>query len=260
MYQTSTNLSELHADLIARFGNLEKHVKETMLPIRQEAIDNFYRFGFPSIKHEEWKYTNISKIFKHRYDFNPISPLKAEDIQSYRMPGLEAHVFVMVNGRYQPELSTRLPGDEALEVLDFMEAVQTHNDLVYPHLAQHLMNRADTFTALNTAFAERGLFLYLPDNQTLKYPILQVFISDARENPVALQPRNLFIFGKNTEATFIDEIIAWAINPALIMWSAKSSWEKMPGSDTIKFKMITPRATTSVPPRYINRPEVLTTI
>src|SRR5690606_9757982 len=36
--------------------------------LRQEAFDTFKTLGFPSIKNEEWKYTNIVPLLKDDYE------------------------------------------------------------------------------------------------------------------------------------------------------------------------------------------------
>ena len=37
--------------------------------LRESAMDRFEELGFPSVKDEEWKYTNVAPIAK--LDFNP---------------------------------------------------------------------------------------------------------------------------------------------------------------------------------------------
>ena len=76
-----------------------------------------------------------------------------------------------------------------------------------PELLQNYLNRQaglseDPLVALNTAFAEDGLFLYIPDHVVLEKPIQVINIL---KSPDALfsTRRNLIIMGKSSQAKII---------------------------------------------------------
>jgi Fe-S cluster assembly protein SufD len=58
--------------------------------------------------------------------------------------------------------------------------------------------------ALNTAYSEQGTFIYVADHQVVEKPVLLYFFSDTTESKVIAHPRNLFLIGKNSQATFVE--------------------------------------------------------
>ena len=57
---------------------------------------------------------------------------------------------------------------------------------------------------MNTAFANDGAFIYIPDNVTVIDPIHIISINGNAEENILSQPRNLIITGKNSKVTIIE--------------------------------------------------------
>jgi Fe-S cluster assembly protein SufD len=55
--------TDLKAQLIADFkdaeGKMNGEAKSPIHLVRQQALQTFDQLGFPTIKHEEWKYSNV---------------------------------------------------------------------------------------------------------------------------------------------------------------------------------------------------------
>jgi len=60
-------------------------------------------------------------------------------------------------------------------------------------------NITESFTALNTAMANDGVVVFIPDNTTLEEPVIMRMIGDVREENVGSFVRNLVVVGKNAE-------------------------------------------------------------
>ncbi|MFQ5938421.1 MAG: Fe-S cluster assembly protein SufD, partial [Acidiferrobacterales bacterium] len=75
---------------------------------REAAISRFAEQGFPTIRDEDWKYTNVAPI--QRSAFHPAakgsSGLTRERLHEFLFPNLACHRLVFVNGHYMPELSS----------------------------------------------------------------------------------------------------------------------------------------------------------
>jgi len=173
--------------------------------IRREAIERFKALGFPERKAEAYKYTNIQKILKRHYTLQlaPKAPeVSADDIAPFLVPDLDAHVLVLVNGRFNAELSTIGELPEGAIVTGFAEAVRKHPALVEEHFAQYADHENDAFIALNTAFTQDGAFVYVPKSTVLEKPvhIVSVVAADA---DLLIQPRYLFITEENAQATIL---------------------------------------------------------
>ncbi len=173
--------------------------KSALHQLRREALQEFDRMGFPTLKHEEWKYTNVSSLVREAFDFNAPAAVTAEDLEPLQINHLEGNILFFVNGRFQPQLSTIVSPASQLSIIPFAEAVKTMPDLIESYFAKYADYRDNAFTALNTAFANDGVVIHVPAGKTVEQPVVLRFISDARTANVASQPRNLFIAGKNSE-------------------------------------------------------------
>lgn len=174
--------------------------------LRQSAIERFRKLGFPARKAEAWKYTNISKVLQRNYKVQLAAPLTTSmrkiDIASYLVPDMEAHVVVLVNGRFMRELSNvgELPQGVIIESLE--KASRDHRDLVNSFFGV-ATNDEDVFTALNTAFTLDGLFMYVPKGKIVEKPLHVVNLKVAEEDIVS-QPRNLIVFEEGSQARLVE--------------------------------------------------------
>lgn len=200
MNQSHNDLkSRLLADFRATEERLNGESRQPFHQLRREAISQFDRLGFPTIKHEEWKYSNVAGLVKELFEFNVPAQVTADDLVPLKIAQLEGNILYFVNGRYQPELSTVVSPPDQLTILPLYDAVKTLPDLIERYFARYANYADNAFTALNTAFAKDGIVIHVPNGKTVEQPIILRFISDARQQNVASQPRNLFVAGKNSE-------------------------------------------------------------
>jgi Fe-S cluster assembly protein SufD len=209
-YMTSqTQTTDINATLLALFQDFEHSLngksQSAWHQIRRQAIQNFQKLGIPSTKHEEWKYTNLNKVFKQNYTFATESDLQKADIQSFMLKGFEANVLIIVNGKFRADLSTIISPSNQLIIKTLAEVYESDKTLIEQYFAKHLNLETEAFTALNTAFADSGLFIQVPHNQIVSHPTVIYYFNDSRKQNVAVQPRNLFIFGRSSQATIIEK-------------------------------------------------------
>ncbi|GAB3314235.1 Fe-S cluster assembly protein SufD [Larkinella ripae] len=195
--------NDLKSKLLADFRTSEERMngasKSALHQVRREALNQFDRLGFPTVKHEEWKYTNVNSLIKEVFEFNAASQITADDLAQLEASRLEGNVLYFVNGRYQPELSKIVSPAEQLSITPLTEAMKTMPDVLGQYFAKYADYQDNAFTALNTAFADEGVVIQVPANTTVEAPTILRFISDARQMNVASQPRNLFIVNSNAE-------------------------------------------------------------
>ncbi|NIV96644.1 Fe-S cluster assembly protein SufD, partial [candidate division KSB1 bacterium] len=77
-------------------------------------------------------------------------------------------------------------------------------ELVQKHLGQYAAFENEAFTALNTAFAEDGVLIHVPDNTVIEEPIHFINLTVSEDSEIVSHPRNLFVAGKNSQLTIID--------------------------------------------------------
>ena len=170
--------------------------------IRREAIGHFERLGFPARKAEAWKYTPITRSIKREYAFGGGSDA-APAFEHLRVPGMAAFEIVLVNGQFREDLSSLGGLPEGVVVTGFARAAEAHADLVNLHFARYADYEREAFTALNTAFAHDGVFVYVPKNTVVERPIHVISVV-AAETDTIIQPRQLFVAERGSQATFVE--------------------------------------------------------
>jgi Fe-S cluster assembly protein SufD len=165
---------------------------------KRAAIHRFEELGFPTTRNEEWKYSNVKELIGETYHFNADSSLQLTDLQDLRIPEQVANILYFVNGQYKPELSSIVSSTDKIIIDSLQNAYKQNPELVNRYFNE-LTDDSEAFTALNTAFTLDGLFIHVPANQVVEQPVILRFISDAREENVASQPRNIIVVGQNAQ-------------------------------------------------------------
>ncbi|MFI5144341.1 MAG: Fe-S cluster assembly protein SufD [Ignavibacteria bacterium] len=172
--------------------------------IRSEAIETFGLLDFPSVKNEEWIYTNISPILKYGftpYDANGNFKL-TDKISEYSVKGMDEITIVLYNGIFQNNIPVKHSLPAGVILSSFKNAIENNPDILEKHFGKYV-KQENGFISLNTAFADDGVFIYIPDNVVLLKPIHIININGGRKE-ILSQPRNIIISGKNSSATVIE--------------------------------------------------------
>ena len=178
--------------------------KSPVHQLRRQAIGRFQETGFPTSRHEEWKFTNVSPIAK--VSFEPSVQLESDALT---LDQIEAHLLpttnriVFVNGHYSKSLSSigRMPAGVVCGSL--AAAVKNSHKSVETYLGRLVKLDETPFVSLNTAFLLDGAFLLIPDNTVVEEPIHFIFLAIG-DKPSMITPRNLVVAGKNSQATIVE--------------------------------------------------------
>src|ERR1700760_1336364 len=116
------NVQDQQIPLYGRIA--EKYNQLPATEARQSAFHKFQLLGFPSIRNEDWKYTNITRFLKDEYALklpqNATAP--ATLLEAATIPDFDAYRIVLVNGVWQKEPGQSLP--KGVELLSVAEAKQ----------------------------------------------------------------------------------------------------------------------------------------
>jgi Fe-S cluster assembly protein SufD len=174
--------------------------------VRGSAMDRFEQLGFPSVRDEEWKYTNLATLAKE--SFEPVTSAdQTGDVSRFAYPEASGAHLVVVNGFLNEELSvTTGLGD--VVATDLFRAVDDarYNKIIRKYLARNAGYHNNGLTALNTAFIQSGVFVYVPKNVKLEKPLQITFIGGTANS--AAFPRVLVIAEENSSATLIENFVA----------------------------------------------------
>ncbi len=181
--------------------------------IKKDALAKFSSLKFPTIKDEEWRFTNISPLLK--FNFNPVVGKKEFDTNEFGKLKLKDSFnnrLVFVDGIFSTKLSETGSLSKLMIAKNLKSAVKENNDMFHKYFNKYADYNEQIFASLNTAYCSDGAFIVIPENKIIEEPIFLLFISTSNEDQALLQPRNLFISGKNSEATIIEQYIGLADN------------------------------------------------
>ena len=178
-------------------------------PVRQAAMARTSELGFPTVRHEDWKFTNVSPIAKMSFSATAKgAALSPDDLAPFVFPDRESARLVFVNGRYVPELSDSCSQPGGVIACSLADSLKFNRELVELHLAKHADYENDFFSALNTAFIEDGSFVYVPGGAIVEKPIHIIYVATRTEAPIVMHPRNLIIIGANADVGVIEEYVS----------------------------------------------------
>jgi Fe-S cluster assembly protein SufD len=184
---------------------LGKPVKSSgwLANIRREARGSAEALNFPSLVHDDWRFTDLSSLFQHQ--FKPVdtfTKLSLSDIEKHFIADTIRMVFV--DGCYAAWLSDLSKIGTGLTVKSLLECFGDAQ--VEAHLGQHAPYQQDAFAALNTHFFEDGAWVYVAQEVTT--PIHLLHVATKRDTPSAIYPRSLIVLEANSRAVLIQDYVA----------------------------------------------------
>lgn len=170
----------------------------TLSDIQSDAVNQFQSEGIPTIKHEEWKFTNLNKVFNQ--DFAPIEStgLALDD----QLANFDQYTIVFENGKLDASRSTFVDTNE-LEITDLTTklADQSFTDNVFN---QAFKGNPNPMINLNTALLQGGIYIKVKRGKTVDKPIVIQQLLDATSTNIAAYSRFIIEIEENAEACIIN--------------------------------------------------------
>lgn len=186
---------------------VEESVRLTSL--RRTAMESFQKFGFPTMRNEDWHFTNPAPIVEAA--FEPMKPasgnVSSDDPETFLFTHAEWPTLVFVNGHFAPALSRVDALPDGVRLMSLASALHEEPTLLdrYVGTLAGFGSQAMAFTALNTALWHDGAVLHVGRDTIVAQPIHLLYISDDAADGGVTYPRNLVVVGPNAKATVIEE-------------------------------------------------------
>jgi Fe-S cluster assembly protein SufD len=191
------------------FARLEPQLAGVELPwlrrARCAAFDRFAELGFPTTRHEDWKYTNVAAIEKRPFRPLPESLNGVNTAQVNELAFSGSHLLVFVNGRYSPRLSRVSSLPSGASIMSLATALAVYADQLEPLLTRDTEPFANGFPALNAAFWADGAYIDLAADTAIEEPIHLLFI--ATEADLGTHPRNIVRTGAGSRVSIIEHYV-----------------------------------------------------
>lgn len=209
MVSTKQEFEIYQADFHRHMRSATPSGAEWLGTLRESALREFDELGFPTTRHEEWKYTNVAPIATGNFRLPGEDKVRVDAGQLARFTFGDAELarIVIVDGRFVPELSSMetLPG--GVTVQNLADAAAANSEVVRQHLAQHARANDHGFTALNTAFVGDGAFVHVPKGVSIQAPIHVLFVSTGRGQATVTYPRSLVVIEENAQAEIVESYV-----------------------------------------------------
>jgi Fe-S cluster assembly protein SufD len=176
--------------------------------LRERAAARFTALGFPTVRHEEWRFTNVAPVVGVEYVPAPEAAPAPTRIDAVPF-GTAAHRLVVVNGRFSAALS-RLGGLPAGVRAGSLAAVlagdSPDGELAHRYLGRLAGFDDRAFDALKTAHLHDGACVFVPDGVVVDDAIQVIFVSAGSAGaPAAVSyPRALFVLGDRSQLRLVE--------------------------------------------------------
>ena len=186
---------------------------DTLTPFRLEALRRFSETGFPTTRHEDWRYTNLAPIIEVsnlwlRDAASGPAEIRVDDaVTKYaaRLASqIDAYWIVIANGMVQMDSLARL-GEHALRRLDAISVAS--DNLMQPVSAEEPMTR------FNTALLRDVLRVTIRAGDALDKPLGLLMIDDASDGASISQTRVIIETEPYSRAQIIEYHASTGDNP-----------------------------------------------
>jgi Fe-S cluster assembly protein SufD len=175
--------------------------------IRLEALEHAEVLNFPSARHDDWRFTDLSPLFLHGFhSVDSFAKLTQSDIEKFLIPGVIRLVFV--DGCYSSELSDLTRAKSGVTVASLVEcfgAERFGDQLVEENFGRHAPYKQDAFVALNTNFFEDGAWVHVA--KEVAVPIHLLHVATRREAPSAIYPRCMVVMESSSRAIVVEDYV-----------------------------------------------------
>ncbi|MBI4696434.1 MAG: Fe-S cluster assembly protein SufD [Gammaproteobacteria bacterium] len=168
--------------------------------LRRRAFETFAARGVPSLRDEDWKYTDLSRVLAAPCALSPAATASSA-LPAY-VDGAARLVFV--NGVYSAALSAAAALPAGVTVHRFDELATRAPDTLAPLLERQATGRAGPFAALSAAFAADGVYVDVAADAAPDSPLHVVFLRTDTAEPAFSAPQLLVSAGHHSRLTLVE--------------------------------------------------------
>jgi len=181
---------------------------------RKSAFASFEKTGLPGSRHEEYRFTPITKNIEKIFSWDTTTSTSSiNTIEEYLIPNLDTNILVFINGSYSAALSKIISPESEVKIKTLSEAFKSDGATIASYLDKVLTPESDPFAAMNAAFWQEGLFIHVPENTNVTKPVFILHLNDAGENQVISQTKILGILEKGSQLSIVEKFDSIGSHP-----------------------------------------------
>jgi Fe-S cluster assembly protein SufD len=187
---------------------------EVAVESRNQALAFLDKNGLPTPKHEEYRFTPITRMLEKNFNWNSLqTPSTISSVDDFLIKGFVANVVVLVNGVYSKLLSKIISLESELTVCSLQEAFRHHQPAVEAYFNKVSNSENDAFAAMNTALWQDGVFIHVPENTNVDKPVLILHLNDATNSQVISHTRMVGILEKGSQLSVVEKSASIGTQP-----------------------------------------------
>jgi Fe-S cluster assembly protein SufD len=172
--------------------------------LRQDGLDRYRESGLPTPRTEAWKYTNLRRLARMTFASSEAVP-EGVSVPGNRLVKLDAYRAVIVNGRFQSDLSDLDGLPRGVRVEGLANMLREAPAVLEPLLGRIAVRDNKPLTALNAAHLEDGLCVFLDEGVAFDKPLHIVSIgAPCGAEAACFHPRLLVSLGAGSVATIVE--------------------------------------------------------
>ncbi|MFC1664462.1 Fe-S cluster assembly protein SufD [Pseudomonadota bacterium] len=196
--------------------------------LRAASLDHFQNLGFPSTRNEDWKYTDLRGMLRHRFSLASL-PV-ADDAIEHLLNNLpDAHRLVFIDGEFAPTHSSVDHLESGLELINIAVKLEADPDSIKQHLGSCADIDQKAFAALNTAFIKDGAFVRINKGCLVEKPIDLVFIASGADQAQLVSPRVSIVAEEDSKASVREHYLS--LSDGKYFSNAVTEIELLPGAE-----------------------------
>lgn len=189
--------------------NVSKQTPAWFNEIREKSLDRLSGLSLPTVKDEEWKYTNLASLAK--INFEVASEVKFKDTKRLNeILSKDSINVVFVNGYFSEELSTLKELPKGLTILPLAKALTKNKAEIEKYISRYEAKNETYFLSLNNTLVQDGTFILLDKKAVCDKLIHLVYVNNPGSKKAIISPRNIIIGDKLSEATILETHLSFS--------------------------------------------------
>jgi Fe-S cluster assembly protein SufD len=204
---TVTQAPEKYLESFDQFSSRAAAQPRWLQSLRQDAFARFSEIGFPTTHDEDWRFTNVGTVANTAFELAGYDTVTKGQLEPFGASKFALHL-VFVNGLFSQELSRLAALPDGVIVSSLAEQLKNNPAGLEPHLGRYLNTQRDAFAALNSAFIEDGIYVYIPRGVVVETPIYVLYVTVPSATPTMNHPRNLIVAEENSQVTVVEDYVS----------------------------------------------------
>ena len=174
-----TNFGAAFRELLSKESNVE------LRELRERAYGSFWKNGFPTPRHEDWKYTNVASVVSGPWLVDPANRSGADlPFEVLKKFSFERNGFAALNLAFADVKVLRIKKDTFVDEPIMLELDGREGKAVFPHIvvvaeAGSKATIVETYESPGASFTNAAIQIFVEDNASLTHYRVQKVSTEA---------------------------------------------------------------------------------